>query len=203
MLNTDLVVAVVLLFHFQVTECHKQGQSQAGMSEQASFYLCAMFDEAASVAENEHELLDRYGRRLDSQLHQSRHTEAADLLLFLIHQQYDILQLLLMLRDWANEVTHQLDGSFGHVVGYLSLHNNRTTVCGPRDTTGAGSRPPGTHQPPDRSRSYSARIRDAPVGHPQAHIRLLLTSDTPTFTADTKVTIITYKSLCGGQQVHT
>ena len=45
MLNTDLAVRVVLLFHFQVTECHKQGQSQA-KSEQASFYLFVMFDEA-------------------------------------------------------------------------------------------------------------------------------------------------------------
>ena len=27
-LNTDLAVAVVLLFHFQVTECHKMGQRE-------------------------------------------------------------------------------------------------------------------------------------------------------------------------------
>ena len=98
MLNTDLAVVVVLLFYFQVTECHKQGQSQA-KSEQASFCLCAVFDEAASVEENEHELLDRYGRRLDSQLHLRRLAEAADLLPMLIHQQHDILQLLLILHD--------------------------------------------------------------------------------------------------------
>ena len=98
MLNTGLVVAVALLFHFQITECHKQGQSQA-KSEQALFYLCAMFYEAASVGGNEHELLYRYGRRLDSQLRQSRLAEAADLLPMLFHQQHDILQLLLMLRD--------------------------------------------------------------------------------------------------------
>ena len=60
MLNIDLAVAVVLLFHFQVTECHNQEQCQA-KSEQGSFYLCAVFDEVAGVEENERELLERYG----------------------------------------------------------------------------------------------------------------------------------------------
>ena len=60
MVNTDLAVASVLLFHFQVTECHNQEQCQAN-SEQASFYLCTVFDEAADVEENEHELLERFG----------------------------------------------------------------------------------------------------------------------------------------------